>query len=475
MGFKIIIFLSLMLISLVSANGLNTNSDSYEINKTYQEDKYINILIKNEESFNFYNISADKLLIFDKFNLNSGENKTISIKITSDDSFNGQIRIQGDYYAVLGASNNTETVQLTSSGLDICDLNLIQGDSVIWKNTLSGEIKLRNLKTGQYFETISGSSEKKLLFDSPLEFDYQVYKVGLPFSQVCHLNIMATEGFVHNSEYDKLINLNLTVIYPETTISAQFLTDNFTIEYSNELQDIFKITNTGTKIAKEIKLTADWINFGKNNFDLNAGDSINIPYTIIPLIFNTNQTNQTYQKTIRIEGNFPTLEKNISITIPYREILSLGSGNLSLDKEALLNYQKLICLTYPDDCYKKIVYANESDRNVTFNIGEEAYREGLIEDDLFREEIRSYFNTLSEKVAIIENKTGSFENLANQTSNDLQGIKESNEGVLSVVIFIGLFFLGGIAISILLILIFSPNLRNKFTNIAGYHKGEKRY
>jgi hypothetical protein len=471
----IILILGFFLISLTSANGLNVVNDSYQVNKTYGEDTFINLTIINQESFTFSNISSDKLLIFDKFTLESGKNKTIIAKINSNDDFNGQVRIRGDYYTVLGTSNKTEMVTLDMLGLDLCDFNLIIGDSITWKNTLSGEIKLRNLNSGEYFETIGGNSQKTIKFDSPTEFDYQIFKVGLPFSQVCHLNIMPTEGYIHNADYDKIVNLNLKIRFPNTTISSLFLTENFTVNYNTQKDDIFKVINTGTKVAKNIKISGEWLIFGNNNFDLNIEQSVNIPYTIRPIIFQTNQTNKTYQIPITIEGNFPTFTKNISVFIPYQQISVIGDNNLTMDKESLRNTVNLICSIFPEICPTRVVYGNESERNVTFTINEQTYKEKILADDKFQEEMREQTKLQDEKIQGIIQNTNETSDDFNQTLSEIRNSKETTDNLISIISFGGIIFLGLIAISILTYLIFNQTARERMFSGLNMHKGEKQW
>ena len=198
--------IGIFLINLCSANGLQILSGSMEINKTNEIDIYFDINITNQETFTFYNITSQNPIIsFDKFNLNSGETRTINVKISSNENFNGEIKIIGEYYANLGTSNETETITINSEGLDLCNLDLIIGDTIIWKNTLSGDIKLKNLNSNEYFATINGNSNYTNKFQIAVEFYYQVYKTGLPFSNVCHLNIRPDSGYIHSSEYDSIV------------------------------------------------------------------------------------------------------------------------------------------------------------------------------------------------------------------------------------------------------------------------------
>ena len=206
---KLYIFLlGIFLISFVSA-GLNIQNNTININKTSGIDQYFNITISNTYGNTFYNISSQNSIItFDKFNLDSGQNKTIKVKTSTNSDFNGEVKIISDYFAELGDSNETIEITIDSGGqVDICNLDLIVGDTIIWENTGTNSRQLKNYNSGNIFATIDGQSTYSETFTEAKEFDYQVLVTGIPISN-CHLNIRPTTGFIHSSEHDALINLN---------------------------------------------------------------------------------------------------------------------------------------------------------------------------------------------------------------------------------------------------------------------------
>lgn len=464
-----ILLLNLFLISFVSANGLQITSSSVEINKTNNIDIYFNINITNQETFKFYNITSNSIISFDKFDLESGQTKIINAKISSNDNFNGTIKIIGEYYTNLGSSNETEIITIDSSGLDLCNLDLIKGDTIIWKNTLSGDVKLKNLNSGEYFTTINGNSNYTHKFQESIEFDYQVFKTGLPFSDICPLNIRPESGYIHSSEYDAEFDLNLNINYEPTIINTIFLEDSYILNYNSQKEDIFKIINNGNNIAKNIKLSGEWFEFDLNNFDLAIGESKNIGYTIKPIIFQTNKTNKTYNKLIKIEGNFNTLEKSINIFINHQNIEGIY-GNSSYDKEQLKNIVNFFCSIYPDDCPKTIVYEDESNRNVTFTVNEETYKENILEEDSFREEMRNILNLQNEELMRLKNKTNSYLNNSNENSNEVKKLSDSTENLLGAIILGGIILLAISIIIAVCVILFNEKAMIKVKKL--FHKGE---
>jgi len=112
-----IFVLGLFLIGVVSANGLSISSDSsFIINKTYNHDTYINLTIRNDEPFSFFNVSMEDnphIQISKIPELASGENRTISALINGDENIDVDIKIFGYYSALLGDLNYTHEVDIT--------------------------------------------------------------------------------------------------------------------------------------------------------------------------------------------------------------------------------------------------------------------------------------------------------------------------------------------------------------------------
>jgi len=469
---KLYIFLlGIFLISFVSA-GLNIQNNTININKTSGIDQYFNIIISNTYGNTFYNISSQNNVIsFDKFNLDSGQNKTIQVKTSTNSDFNEQVKIIGDYFDELGSSNETIEITIDSSGqVDICNLDLIVGDTIIWENTrLSGNRILKNLNSGEDFATINPESTYTETFTESKEFDYQVFGVGMPISNICHINIRPTKGFIHSSEYDTLINLNIKINYEPTTISSTFFTDSYTLNYNGQTEDVFKIINTGDKIAKNIKLTGDWFEFDINNFDLAIGEQKNIGYTIKPFVYQTDQTNKTYNKSITIEGNFGTINKQIDVFINYKDLSGIYA-NSSYDKEFLQNIVNFYCSVYPDDCPKTVIFGDETSKNVTFTINEETYKQGILEEDSFREEMKSMLRTYSESLTSLKNANDLALNNSEITSNEVKDLSNKTDNLLSAYIFGLIIIVISVIVIVVIILLFSQKARLKLNKV--FHKGE---
>jgi hypothetical protein len=388
--------ISLFLISLVSANGLRVEyNNSIPVNKTLGIDKTIEITIFNDEPFEFRNISIDDdILIMNEVpSLKSGKNITSQLTIKTDEDFSGKIKVFGLFYSQLGQLNETHEVTVHyTEGLSVCDQTIVEGDSIKWVNLVYDDITLKNAETGESVYTVLEGDNYTKKFSNPSPFIYYFIRAGFPFTDTCKITVLDDEGWTNSPKYDAEFDLDVNIKRPKTSVTANFLNTDYTIEYNGEEDDLFSIQNNGNKTAL-VKFSADWISFSINNFELEAGKSKNVGYTIKPVIFKTNDTDKTHIKQLRISGNFETIIKNISVYIPYK---NLGSSNFSLDydPEVIKAIINAYCNENPDFrlCNPEIIYSNRSSNNMTIQQDRERFKAFM--DHLISEsdELRDFQN-----------------------------------------------------------------------------------
>ncbi len=345
-NFYSILFLTLML-TTVSAGGLSVVEDSINITKMFEEDYQAVITIINEEDFTFSSIGfEEEFANIEPLTLEAGKNATVILTIDRNEDFNGQLTLEGKYETNLGASNKTVIIDIDYvNGLSICNLDLIIGDKIQWNNNVLDEIILTS---DSDFATILEESNYTKSFNYVEEFDYYAKRNGAKFTEECRINVMDDSGLVHSLQYDYKIDTNIKVNYEPTTIVANFLETQYTVEYNEDKADIFSIKNTGTKGGKHIGLESEWMEFEPNNFDLAVGESKVIKYTISPLIYMTNQTNKTYGLEIKINGNFDEIAQKINVTIPYAYVDSKYSSSVA-NPEFMHDLYYFFCDLFNDD------------------------------------------------------------------------------------------------------------------------------
>ena len=389
----------LLLISSISANGLTIISNSsIALNKTINVDKAISFSLKNEEPFTFYNITfeTNDIISMPKIDiLNSGETLNITAVVTTNEDFNNILRLKGFYEANLGTGTPTNydiTVDF-NEGLSKCDFSIIKGDSVNWQNLVNDEVRLRNEDTMEYINTILQNGSYQTNFDTPEVFRYAFYRRGYLFTNICTITVLDNVGLINDPNLDAILDLNVNVNYEPTTIATTFLETSYSMDFYRNQEGAFTVKNTGTKVAKNIQLSGDWFSFSKNSFDLDIDESKVVVYTISPAIFNTSETNQSYNKNLTISGNFNSVIKNFDIFINYAEIDE--NFNYSNGSSGLTYLIDQYCKDHPDICSPepRIIYRNADNDTNSFNVS--------FEQGQFKDFISLVFDTLDEiKVAL---------------------------------------------------------------------------
>ena len=487
---KLTLLLLLAFLPLISSAGLSiVGTSSFEVNKTIGIDSNIAIQIKNDEPFDFYNITFEDndYIEIDKISkISSGETYNVTAEIIAEEDFVGELKLIGYYSAQLGASNETYIVKVDfDDGLDVCDRTLIQGDSVKWFNLVMGEVVLRNAETGNDVHTIgkfnSPTENYTMLFDSPQVFEYYFLRGGFQFTDTCTLTILDDSGYINNPDYDTSINLNINVEYEPTNLSITTTQNNYSMDFFSTQDGIISITNNGNKIAKNIHLGGQWFDFNTNDFDLEPGYTKNVGYSIAPInaIYTTNQTNWTYEVNMTIEGNFPTLNEEFIIFVEYAEIGDTYSGNITEFEEKLKTYFEILESACNEESYKdsdackdldsRTIYkvVNSSTINATFT-EEQVYEMfktifGFTDDfTSFQNYIKEFNLNTTQDLSKLSNETSSIKENQEVTEKKLNSISGGNA-------FLGISILFLAIASLVFYLIMKRKKQLKRKKMEGYH------
>lgn len=403
--FMIVILIALI-IPIVSANGLAGLSNStILVNKTYAQNIDFIVQIKNADAFNFYNITIDtpafSMVMIPVLQPNQTANVTVTTSINTN--YNGPIRFKGYYAANIGASNDTIPITVNyNNGPLPCSFSIVKGDKLIWTNNDTKSLDMWNTDTSNKITTIIAGGSYTQTFTSPLVFNYHFVWIGFDFGY-CSVNVLSDSGYITNADFDYLPNVNVQVTYLPTTVNATFLQTSYTMNVLQSQDGLMLITNSGSETARNVTFTNSWFKFTPNNFDLDAGLSKTIAYSIIPLVSTTNQTNQSYNRIVQLTGNFPTITQNFTIFVQYADMSSSGLGYASL--EDLL---KKFCLDNPSLCNggtQIVVQNNNSGSNLT----QEQFRQII-------EFWSTKFDAVQTELSYMKDQTNATANASTQTS-----------------------------------------------------------
>ena len=435
---KLYIFiLSIFILStIVSANGLFINNSVVSINKTINTNTQTQLIILNQESYHFYNISFEDnpyINIGAISVLNSGQGISINASIIGNSNIQTSVRLRGFYTANIGATNTTYNVNVSAFESTPCDLSLVKGDKINWKNNLNSQITLRKVEDSSAVMIIEPNQTYLRLFSEPQQFNYYFSVYGFNFPQSCHIAVLNDNGLVNNPNLDARLNLTILMNYIPTTITTNIPQTNFTIPYSSSQEGIMTITNNGNNQAIGVHLDAPWFSFSNNNFNLDAGQSKGIVYIITPLILSANETGQNYTKTLTITGNFPSIINNFNINIPFAAF----DYNSSKDADYLI---KVFCPLFPNSTLcnpePRVIYkiVNNGTQDINVTITAEQWRDFWLYQYTLGDQVKTSDNFVKDKVETISNNNDnlnlSISRMEAKFDAMLKQNEESNQGLI---------------------------------------------
>lgn len=419
--------LSLLLINFISAGLVSTNNANIielNINKIYNSDYYFNVSIINNENFPFYNLFLNKENNIDFYAsnlsiLNPAIGFTLPIFITSNENFNGELRLKG-YYNISNINHVPETkeVIINTDGYIVtpCDFSIQSGDSILFKNQGATNVK------SNFFDLNSGSSNLQT-YTVPQVINY-IWSIGLWAFKSCKITVLPNSGLINDPAKDLILKINMSVSYNPTNLSYINLNNNYTINFYSSDEGLFSLTNIGENDARNIQLSGDWLSFNLNNFDLDKGKTKVISYTISPYISETSQTDKNYIKNIVVSGNFNSLNIPLNIFIPYADI-----GNITTNStEDLYN---MLCSIFPKVCATKVEYRYIPQNNATsyVPITDEQWRDYNLQLELQKQDANVLTNSIKEAIYNFTSGFGLVNERMNNLSNYIQeeNIKKGNE------------------------------------------------
>ena len=444
-----LLLFSIFFVSGIFASGLEiVGDDNFDMNKTDGISQNLIFTLKNTEAFAFYNITLESNsdISFPKIDaLEPNQNVNITATVNSNSMLNKDFKIKGFYSANIGQSNDNYDLNVNfNTGVDLCQLTVISGDTMTFKNNVNSDIRMINTQTSQEMTTILENSTYTMNTIQQEYIYYHFLRAGYQFTQGCFLNILGTDGYVNNPEFDANLHLNLNILYEPTTVGVTILDNNYTMDFYATQEGLLQIENTGTNIAKGIHLQSDWFSFSSNDFDISPGYTKTVSYEISPDIFSTNDTDRYHIKELAISGNFDTIYENFSIFINYNDI---DTGNFT-SRQSIGEIIAEYCIANPDIPFckeeVKIIIKNQSDNDFNVSYSQQQVNDMFemifnVMDDIeatnayLREEINNIYSTNNNSASNIIGIRNSVDNLKED--------KDSSSTVVSFIIIMILFIM----------------------------------
>jgi len=410
-----IVLLFIGCITLTSATGLTVSlNHSHNLSKDYEVELQIPFEIHNDETFTFYNITFEEndFIRMDKITkIDGGQYVLVNATYYGNVDFDGEIKIKGEYYSNQGSSSENYVVDVEYEGGAVtpCQLTIIEGDTVKWDNLAEREIKLVNADTGSPIATIDSGSFYEQTFNEPLNLDYYFTWLGFKFSNECSIIAQDDYGLITNPLFDSQLNLDIQMTTPPTTLISSFLVLDYNMHFFESEEGAFTIKNNGSELALDVHITGDWFSFSDNDFDLEAGKTKVITYTIKPEITLTAQTDQEYNKTVTITGNFNKMNQSFNIYVLYDDI---DSGE-DFQGASFYNWFLEFCEDNPNDRFCRDPLGEAQGIANEANLSQEQFRQ-IIEYMFSQEESFNIYKDITK-----EQMTKLAEDMMNVTGSQL--------------------------------------------------------
>ena len=270
--------------------------------------------------FNFEGLT-EKGFTFPIINIPSNSTKTIDFTLHPTESFHGnlQVPVSFKYEVSLPEESRTHYVNITEYNFNPNHLDIRQDDTIVFTNIdtvshtiLSGSLFNQHLLPNETFSKI---------FNQVGEISYQ--DLNFYFGGTINVLNKTTKEKSHNTNYDIIWAINLNAILNPTNLSITNSKTDYEIKHTKSDGGMITIRNNGTEDAELITLTStsDWISFNKNQINIEPGKESYVEYTIVPLVFQTNETDKNYPIDLKIKAtNSQEYIESISVFIPHAEI-----------------------------------------------------------------------------------------------------------------------------------------------------------
>lgn len=340
----VLIILLISLISIVQAN-LFINPNPIDVTLKAGETKQFSLTLNNSHQFQILDFQFSNLsgFTFPNVTLNANETKTIFFNVSRTEATVTQIQstVSFNYLVDIPQGERTHNVTiLQNSGFQPSFLTIRKGDTVKWTNrdTIS-----RTVTSGLFDETIQPNQSFSYIFTETGEVTYQ--DLVLFFGGTIRIINETESERVNNPDFNKILTVNLAVTLDPTSILLTIDQSNFTVTATGSQESILRVKNTGNITAQRVVLSGNpnWIIFDENNFDLLPNEENIVTYHIEPLIFETAETNKTYNVELSAKAsNTEKMSKTLQIFVPFSDLSNINSN------EGFLIFFARYCLANPN-------------------------------------------------------------------------------------------------------------------------------
>lgn len=294
---KLLVLLLLICIPVVFAD-LVISPGAMDLTVVRGQSTVFNVSVLNNASFMVYDVKFSNVTNFQfpqVFNLSAGEQRIISFSVLTNELFNTPFVSTVSYFYSINQTPPVKSVMvnITSTGFQSNNVSIFVNDSVLWTNVLSQDVEVKDLSSGFVNVPVPALSVVNYTYSS--EASYAFYSTVGGFSGALSVVNRSSVVFAHDSTKDKQVVFTVHSVLPANSWYINVLSTNLSTQNNVSQTGIVEVKNTQNFQIIGINLSADrWIyNFSENNFNLDANQNKLIVFSVLPVVFRTNDTNKT--------------------------------------------------------------------------------------------------------------------------------------------------------------------------------------
>ena len=461
--------LLLIIIVLISTPGVLSISITpqeidVELFTTHSENLFFNVT--NDEDVNLYHVKLisennDISFINNDFELYPGETIEVKAVVDTSTSYESAENIKVIHYKQEDVVLQPEdkTVEITDHNYNPSEIEIVKGSKITWTNN---DVLKHTVTCSLFDNDIIAGESYEYTFTEAGVVDY--YDKHTNYQGKVYVKDVLDNGMVHDPKEVIYTKININSLLVETEIEISFIDgNNFTVNHGGKKESVISIHNKGTKVAMNVDLSSmpAWISFGKTSFNLDSDETTYVPFTIKPLLSNSNDTDKTHYIDLIIKGNnFETITNEVSVFVPYKEDINVNDTvenyfDGSIDLNLMNAIHVLFCQANPEHeyCVPKVIeklvevtpdiYLNMSAKDVYNSVRKTAENQQYVE---------RAFKTISSDMDEMKNMTGMAKDNAVETNAKTQQLYEKTlenedsinqiQGVLIAIMI--LVFVGGL-------------------------------
>ena len=256
--------------------------------------------------------------------------------------------LRGMHYIQVDHSPEQKVVSIGNLSFNPNLIQVKKGDTVVFNNTLEYAVVLTS---PEFTTTIEAHSSFGKTYDAIGDYAVQCSTLGF-WLDIDVVNYSTME-LAYNSQYDTQLGVNIQSFYNVTELRHSWFSGNITVKYGTTGEALLNLENKGAEMAKNVTITTEsnWLSMNKNNFDINAGSSTFVLFTVDPKLLNASESNQSYNLHISIKSdNTVAQDLLLNVAIPYEKYLINDTPTYEDLLYKISDLKNLLALLQVPDC-----------------------------------------------------------------------------------------------------------------------------